>query len=43
MTTTRTPYQLCHPVTAISDDGSAVTPEISTKVFDNVKRNQAYT
>ena len=35
-------YQLCHPVTAISDDGSAVTPEILDQVFDNVKKSGLY-
>ena len=35
-------YQLCHPVTAISDDGSAVTPEILDQVFDNVKESGLY-
>ena len=35
-------YQLAHPVTAISDDGSAVTPEILDPVFDNVKESGLY-
>ena len=41
MTTTRTPTS-SHPVTAISDDGSAVTPEILDQVFDNVKDSGLY-
>ena len=36
------PYQLAHPVTAISDDGSAVTPEILDQVFANVKESGLY-
>ena len=36
------PYQLAHPVTAISDDGSAVTPEILDQVFTNVKESGLY-
>lgn len=35
-------YQLAHPVTATSDDGSAVTPEILDPVFDNVKESGLY-
>ena len=31
-------YQLAHPVTAISDDGSAVTPSILEQEFENVNR-----
>ena len=35
-------YQLAHPVTAISDDGSAVTPSILEQVFENVKESGLY-
>ena len=35
-------YQLAHPVTAISDDGSAVTPSILERVFENVKESGLY-
>ena len=35
-------YQLAHPVTAISDDGSAVTPNILEQVFENVKESGLY-
>lgn len=35
-------YQLAHPVTAISDDGSAVTPSIFEQVFENVKESGLY-
>ena len=33
----KTPAMLTHPITAISDDGSAVTPEILDQVLENVK------
>ncbi|NMM94292.1 dihydroorotase [Bifidobacterium oedipodis] len=35
-------YQRAHPVTAISDDGLAVTPEILDQVFANVKDSGLY-
>ncbi|OZG60086.1 dihydroorotase [Bifidobacterium lemurum] len=34
--------QLAHPVTAISDDGSAVTPEIIDQVFANTRETGLY-
>ena len=34
--------QLAHPVTAISDDGSAVTPEILDQVLANAKESNLY-
>ncbi len=34
--------QLAHPVTAISDDGSAVTPSILDQVLENVKETGLY-
>ena len=33
---------LTHPITAISDDGSAVTPEILDQVLENVKASDLY-
>ena len=35
-------YQLAHPVTAVSDDGAAVTPGILDQVFANVKESGLY-
>ena len=35
-------YQLAHPVTAISDDGSATTPEILDQVLANAKESGLY-
>ena len=38
----KTPAMLTHPITAISDDGSAVTPEILDQVLENVKASDLY-
>ena len=38
----KTPAMLAHPVTAVSDDGSAVTPEILDQVLENVKTSDLY-
>ena len=35
-------YQLAHPVTAVSDDGAAVTSDILKQVFGNVKESGLY-
>lgn len=38
----KTPAMLTHPITAISDDGSAVTPEILDQVLENVNASDLY-
>ena len=38
----KTPAMLAHPVTAVSDDGSAVTPKILDQVLENVKTSDLY-
>lgn len=41
-TSSKDEYQLAHPVTAISDDGAAVTPAILDQVLANTKESGLY-